>query len=630
MRHSELILVFDKDKTRLGKLEEALGDVYDILPILGPYSLPKDHSNAVAMVIDPDVQKELTTLAIELLKEKRIPIFVWAPIGKPPSAWEYNLPVHVLQSPPSERSIREKMVPILESGNQRLIILATSDDKLSNTLATRFVDKGFEVRRALNRGRLEELIKDHRDETAMIFADLEMSHDLAGIDNRGPRIPLIINLSSFGSSNLTPIKLEPLVTIVNSQIGTDSLIETIETAITTGEQALIREAASHIVRQEAVQNHKMSDRLVELLMAETKNEIEETRAREFNVLNARTMGLIDEFFDNLSTAMEKSTILMETLDTPELNEELFAINSRLANAKEILDALNAVDWYRSDGAQEPIAIKKLIAEAVGILKANRRRKDVEWIIDTENTGTAICSRKHVVEIIISILTNSYESFGDEGTIMISTTSDANWNYIEIADNGTGIPAEIIDEVTKPFFTTKTHTHKGLGLTVAKGVVNTHGGDFSISSNGTGTLVKFSLPRVREGKALLAESENPDVMLIAPAKSLGYLQAMLTRNKLSVVVYDNIGESIHALKRIYPKLILVQAGMEFMDAGGVKMLANVKGRSRLTLLDPKNTIQKDVNGVDTFLREAYPAHHLISILLAEIDSIEDQEQVEETV
>lgn len=630
MRHSELILVFDKDKTRLGKLEEALGDIYTILPIVGPYSLPKDHSNAVAMVIDPDVQKELTSLAIEMLKEKRIPIFVWAPIGKPPSAWEYNLPVHVLQSPPSERSIREKMMPILESGNQRMIILATSDDKLSNTLATRFVDKGFEVRRALNRGRLEELIKDHRDETAMILADLDMCHNLAEIDSNGPRIPLTINLTSFGGTTFTPMKIEPLVTFVNSQIGIDSLIETIETAISTGEQALIKEAANRIVRQEAGQTSKMTDRLVALLMTEAKKDIEETRVQEFNVLNARTMGLIDEFFDNLSSAMEKSTILIEALDTPELQEELFSINSRLANAREILDALSAVDWYKSDGAQEPISIKKLVAEAVGITKANRRRKEVEWIIETENTGTAICSKKQIVEVMNAILTNSYESFDENGEIRIFATSDANWNYIEIADNGSGIPAEIINKVTRPFFTTKTHTHKGLGLTVAKGVVKTHGGNFSISSNGSGTLVKFSLPRVREGKALLAESETPDVMLIAPAKSLGYLQAMLTRNNLSVVVYDNIGEAIHALKRIPPKLILVQAGMEFMDAAGVRMLSNIKGGSRLALLDPQKTIQKDVAGVDTFLREAYPAHHLISILLAEIDSIEGQKQIEETV
>lgn len=74
--------------------------------------------------------------------------------------------------------------------------------------------------------------------------------------------------------------------------------------------------------------------------------------------------------------------------------------------------------------------------------------------------------------------------------------------IRIQDNGVGIPSDELEIVTEPFFrSTKqdvtTTTETGLGLSIAKSLVELHGGQFAINSTvGEGTTVEIVLPKDR--------------------------------------------------------------------------------------------------------------------------------------
>lgn len=73
--------------------------------------------------------------------------------------------------------------------------------------------------------------------------------------------------------------------------------------------------------------------------------------------------------------------------------------------------------------------------------------------------------------------------------------DAECAHISISDSGCGIPAEKLDQVFTPFFTTKT-TGSGLGLAVVQGIVTNHGGTIDASSiPGMGTLITVTFPLI---------------------------------------------------------------------------------------------------------------------------------------
>ena len=97
------------------------------------------------------------------------------------------------------------------------------------------------------------------------------------------------------------------------------------------------------------------------------------------------------------------------------------------------------------------------------------------------------------QVFLNILLNAAHAIapGGEGTVdlQVATTSV----QVTIRDNGAGIPAERLESVFDPFYTTKTDG-TGLGLSVARQIVAAHGGSISIDSSvGRGTSVVIGLP-----------------------------------------------------------------------------------------------------------------------------------------
>ncbi len=93
----------------------------------------------------------------------------------------------------------------------------------------------------------------------------------------------------------------------------------------------------------------------------------------------------------------------------------------------------------------------------------------------------------------NILQNAYDAVPDGGEIMISTHAISSFVYISIRDNGCGIPERQKENLFQPFFTTKPGG-TGLGLSIARKIIESHGGEISISSiENKGTEVRIQLP-----------------------------------------------------------------------------------------------------------------------------------------
>jgi signal transduction histidine kinase len=87
----------------------------------------------------------------------------------------------------------------------------------------------------------------------------------------------------------------------------------------------------------------------------------------------------------------------------------------------------------------------------------------------------------------------------EPRLVVRTKKTSNRIIIEIADNGPGIPAAIIDKIMQPFFTTKKGTQgTGLGLSITNDIVKAHGGTIQVESDhGAGSLFRVLLPIVQQ-------------------------------------------------------------------------------------------------------------------------------------
>jgi two-component system NtrC family sensor kinase len=127
---------------------------------------------------------------------------------------------------------------------------------------------------------------------------------------------------------------------------------------------------------------------------------------------------------------------------------------------------------------------------------------IEIIRKFSDLPMVACYAGHLNQVFANVILNSIEAIKDKGVIEIKTQvrkadSDINKSHvrIDIKDTGQGISKENVGKIFDPFFTTKdVGKGKGLGLSIAYGVINRHRGKIYVSSDvGKGTTVSILIP-----------------------------------------------------------------------------------------------------------------------------------------
>lgn len=109
----------------------------------------------------------------------------------------------------------------------------------------------------------------------------------------------------------------------------------------------------------------------------------------------------------------------------------------------------------------------------------------------------LCDAGQIEQVVLALAVNAIEAMSKGGELHLRTAFDAASGRVvlKIRDTGPGIPADALPHLFEPFFTTKRDQHRtGLGLAVARGIVEQHGGEIRVNSRpGAGTEFTILLP-----------------------------------------------------------------------------------------------------------------------------------------
>ena len=107
-----------------------------------------------------------------------------------------------------------------------------------------------------------------------------------------------------------------------------------------------------------------------------------------------------------------------------------------------------------------------------------------------------CAPSQINQVFLNLITNAAQAIsGENGEITLTSHSDGNGVSVEVQDNGSGIPSEVLPKIFDPFFTTKEiGKGTGLGLSISYQIIKDHGGRIDVDSRlGLGTRFSIWLP-----------------------------------------------------------------------------------------------------------------------------------------
>lgn len=174
--------------------------------------------------------------------------------------------------------------------------------------------------------------------------------------------------------------------------------------------------------------------------------------------------------------------------------------------------------------------------------------------------------------IMDMIENSLGARASLIEVSVSENRNANRLEIRIKDNGRGIPAHLLKEVTNPFFTTRTTRRVGLGLSLLKEAAKRCNGDFMVQSEeGHGTEVCASFERDHIDLAPMGDvggsltglmMGNPDVDFLYTHEVDGRVFRLDTREvkrELEDVPISNPRVIVHLAKMIRESLAEILKG-----------------------------------------------------------------------
>lgn len=207
-------------------------------------------------------------------------------------------------------------------------------------------------------------------------------------------------------------------------------------------------------------------------------------------------GLAHEIRNPLATA--KAAIqLYELIDDQTKRIELMRkLDGELDRMNEVLTTFLSLTKPVKDECFKVVNPKSILLELEFLMRGEAHLNEIDLILEMPDTDICqvMSDANSLKQVFFNIARNAIEAMPGGGVLKISLRQQDEHVHICFCDNGSGIPENIIQNITRPFFTTKLGG-TGLGLSISSSILNMMGGVLRINSKpGADTVVEIVLPR----------------------------------------------------------------------------------------------------------------------------------------
>jgi len=427
---------------------------------------------------------------------------------------------------------------VLRDPGQRILMQALDDQELEDHLPA-LTHKVIQVLRGETAADLDEDAAEHgRQRRALGFSVVALVREMQIF-----RHVLIEMLLEIVGENVPAEELKR---------ARDTVIDTVDRSmnISISQYTLAAEKERNSAQLEAKELHGQRDRFLAILSHELRNQI---------------------------SPILLGTALLKSLKPPDdrIEATIARIERQARHQAILIDDLLDISRFRYGKLKlkrEHLDLRIPIQHAVETLQDDFVAKRLEFEFELPNVPVPVNGDEaRIAQILINLLSNSLKFTPTGGTVKVGLAEQAGSAVLSVRDSGVGIDPDLLPDLFTMFFQTdepssESKTGLGVGLAVAKVLVDLHGGTIRARSEGKGKGAEFTirLPLI----ASMRQSVDPQARRVLVVDDnldhLALLTELLRNRGYEVIQAQEASEALRIIAAQKPDACVIDIGLPGMD------------------------------------------------------------------
>lgn len=235
----------------------------------------------------------------------------------------------------------------------------------------------------------------------------------------------------------------------------------------------------------------------------TCTDIQQQRVRDAELKTAERLAIIGRMSSviahEINNPLEALTNILYLIRSDATSPEEAA--AYLADAQHELLRISTITkqtlmWSREEGGAIEISAATLMEEALKLFSGKLRNKAVRIRKSLDTVARVRVVPGEIRQVLANLISNAIDAVALSGTITIAVEQDDKDSVVKLSveDDGDGIDAALMEDLFRPFHSTKGNLGNGLGLYVSKSIIDRHDGELQVHTEPRiGTRVTVVLP-----------------------------------------------------------------------------------------------------------------------------------------
>jgi len=324
------------------------------------------------------------------------------------------------------------------------------------------------------------------------------------------------------------------------------------------------------------------DGIVEDLTERLRQQEALRRTERMACLGATLAGVAHELNNPLAAILGFAQLLLKKEMDEESRRALETIDHEAARAGRIVRDLLTLARKPEGERRGRIVLNDVVSYIVGTRRYALETHGIACAVALAPALPAVAGdRAQLEQVVLNLLNNAEQAIRasgeDAGQISIRTCVDGAAVVLEIEDDGPGIPDATRERIFEPFWTTKAlGAGTGLGLTVVRDIVTSHGGEIMVappSEQGVRAGARFVVrlpalgPRAGTGEPQETAARALDVLVVdADFQSAGFLTAFLSSRGHAALAAQNVEYALRLAEHLSFDAVICDSSLAAGKAG----------------------------------------------------------------